>query len=164
MRALTCLVWTASLTGVVAGFVAPIGDHPIPAVVVLIASAAVAAVSWWAGGPLADAVRTADDEIGIPVPDDLAEAVAHSRNRFDVLGDRLALATSVPAQAAQIRPLLREIGGLDDRYTHCLHRARTAWALGRVGDWRWMVVELVTIGEELDHLDHRIPPPLPVDL
>lgn len=119
-------IGTAALVGVV--FMVGVDRPPVPLWVLaaVIAGCVVAiALLYRRADRLRGVVRLADEQLGIPVPADLADDVVHASHPFLLVGDWYDEAESLNAEAlAVLRSLQRRSRAIDIEFVVGLHRLR----------------------------------------
>jgi hypothetical protein len=99
--------------------------------------AAVIVVLYRSARRLRDAVRDADEEIGIPIPADLADDVLYAAEPFHQFGQWYDEAdTFVPEVHQVLRKHHRWVLRLDTDFARHLHEIRKAWVDGDLDRWR----------------------------
>lgn len=108
-----------------------------PGVLLAVVVAALIVVLSLGARRLRDAVRDADEEVGIPVPSDLAGEVLYAAEPFHQLGLWYDEAdTFLPEAYKVLRRHHRRVLRLDVDFVKHLHRIRKAWVDGDLDRWR----------------------------
>jgi hypothetical protein len=108
-----------------------------PGVVLAVVVAAVIVVLYRTARPPRDAVRDADEQIGIPIPSDLADDVLYAAEPFHQFGLWYDEAdTFVPEVYQVLRKHHRWVLRLDVDFARHLHEIRKAWVDGNLDRWR----------------------------
>lgn len=106
-------------------------------------------------------VWQADETVGVPVPGDLGEHIAHGGLALHAMLELAsAAALEQPRVAPVMRPYRREICTMLRAHVRCLRRVRRHWVRGDSTRWRAHAMRLTELAERmdvlLDALDHRI--------
>lgn len=103
-------------------------------------------------GRARDEMRLLDELIGIPIPDDAAEAVLATDSAGRRVADLYDDGLDDDRTAELLRPHLPRIRDLDSLRTRTLHEARRHWVDGDMDAWREAVDQLPVVSNMMDQL------------